>query len=643
VFPGSFPFLVQKFRVKSPYHHVHLVWLLLALIGLGASGCYKTSPEKPSDKLEEIDIGGETEDLSTITNGPRGLVGSKACIECHADIYNSYAKHPMWDSTELVENDDDRPWNKRDSHFVPGTSRVLMAKKDDQGDVIHSEAMYDDLGNIIYEQRHKMDYVVGSGQRAKAYIRQEGERLYMSPLNWYERSDVWALAPGYRMNDVRRFQRRVTEDCLGCHSGFPNSLLAGKDRFASPPFHERSIGCERCHGEGANHVAYQGKDGLSNLTGDSIVNPSKLSIEQREAICYQCHLEARARVLRPRKSHLDFRPGMVLSDVWAIVDFGTEVDGTNKTRSVNHVQQMRDSICYIKSQKEIGCISCHDPHSTPSPEEKIDFYRTRCNSCHTGESASKPLCTEVQAKRDLLQDDCAACHMPSLDSSNMSHVAQTDHRILKHRVTDQPEGKAPSSLSFFDDHGDRFSESERKRNLALGTIIHMQRRGITIPESVYVFLTEIAKTRPDDAPVYAALGALAQSRNEIAKAREFYQTALKAEPDLDTALDGIFDISFMSEDWESCIKYSSELLKSEPRYGRLIAMRGEAFARLGQIDKAIAEWEQAVEIAPGFVPLRQLLVEAYSQKGNLVKADYHAGVLKGLKTATVPESMKNAR
>lgn len=179
---GSFPFLVQKFRVKSPYHHVYLVWLFAAFFGLGATGCYETSPKEHSNKIEEIDLGGETGDSSTSTNGHRGLVGSKACIECHTDIYDSYTKHPMWDSTELVVNDDDRPWKQRDSHLVPGTSRVLIAKKDDQGDVIHSEVMYDDLGNMIYEQRHVMDYVVGSGQRAKAYIRQEGERLYMPRL-----------------------------------------------------------------------------------------------------------------------------------------------------------------------------------------------------------------------------------------------------------------------------------------------------------------------------------------------------------------------------------------------------------------------------------------------------------------------------
>jgi tetratricopeptide (TPR) repeat protein len=156
-------------------------------------------------------------------------------------------------------------------------------------------------------------------------------------------------------------------------------------------------------------------------------------------------------------------------------------------------------------------------------------------------------------------------------------------------------------------------------------------------------LLEISKSRSNDAPLFAALGALAQSRNEIAKAKEFYKTALTADPDFDAALDGIFDIAFIQEDWPLCLVYSDKLLESEPRYGRIIAMRGEAFARLGQIDKAIAEWEKAVEIDPGFEVLRQMLVDAYSQQGNNYQAEVHAALLRKLQSATIPDSIKGVR
>ena len=568
-----------------------------------------------------------------------GLVGSKACSECHSEIFDTYTKHPMWNSTIEVSEDDSRPWNNGDRFWIKGKKRVLSSTKDPHGNVLHSESMFDKAGKLIYEQPYRMDYVVGSGQRAKAYIRQVEERLYVSPLNWYAQGELWGLAPGYRLDDIRRFQRRATEDCLGCHTGFPHSLMSGSDRFANPPFHERSIGCERCHGPGAGHVAAQTLVTDEADLEDQIVNPAKLTIEQREAVCYQCHLEARARVLRPGKSHLDFMPGMVLSDVWAIVDFGTEVNSDGETRSVNHVQQMRDSTCFIKSEKQMGCISCHDPHSTPSPEQKVDYYRSRCNECHNGQSERKPLCADTIANRELVGDDCTSCHMPSLQSTNMAHVAQTDHRVLRRPSKESVQKSGGTTLTFFDNHGDRFTGNEKERNLVLGTIIHCQRRGIPIPESVYPFLLEISKSRPDDAPVFAALGALAQSKNEIVKAREFYRKALDANPDLDAALDGLFDIAFLEEDWRACVEYSEKLLLSEPRYCRVIAMRGEAFARLGDLDRAIAEWEKAVEIDPGFELLRQMLFQAYTQKGEKEKAAYHASFLEKLQTASMPSDL----
>ncbi|MEZ6138631.1 MAG: hypothetical protein R3C53_27420 [Pirellulaceae bacterium] len=41
---------------------------------------------------------------------------------------------------------------------------------------------------------------------------------------------------------------------------------------------------------------------------------------------------------------------MRLSDVWAVLDFGQGVTADGRTRSVNHVQQMRDSRCFVASE-----------------------------------------------------------------------------------------------------------------------------------------------------------------------------------------------------------------------------------------------------------------------------------------------------
>ena len=43
---------------------------------------------------------------------------------------------------------------------------------------------------------------------------------------------------------------------------------------------------------------------------------------------------------------------------------------------------MHESRCYRASAGGFGCISCHDPHRRPAPEERAGYYRGRCLECH---------------------------------------------------------------------------------------------------------------------------------------------------------------------------------------------------------------------------------------------------------------------
>lgn len=144
------------------------MWLLVVYVGLGAVGCNKLKPVKSSSEAVEFEREIDSAQPMSDSQEHNGLVGSDACLECHTDIYRSYKKHPMWASTIEVGDDDDRPWKKGNLHFVPGKSRVLASKKDSQGNVVHSEIIFDELGKPIYEQSHKMDYVIGSGQMDNA-------------------------------------------------------------------------------------------------------------------------------------------------------------------------------------------------------------------------------------------------------------------------------------------------------------------------------------------------------------------------------------------------------------------------------------------------------------------------------------------
>ena len=39
-------------------------------------------------------------------------------------------------------------------------------------------------------------------------------------------------------------------------------------------------------------------------------------------------------------------------------------------------------VVFVASQRQLGCISCHDPHRLPAPADKAAYYRRRCLECH---------------------------------------------------------------------------------------------------------------------------------------------------------------------------------------------------------------------------------------------------------------------
>ena len=125
------------------------------------------------------------------------------------------------------------------------------------------------------------------------------------------------------------------------------------NRFAKDFLVEASIGCERCHGSGVEHVKYHSPrvDPAMRRHADPIVNPAKLSADQRDGVCFQCHLSGESKVLRAGRSSYDFRPGDRISDIWVTL-VNQPVNGSpiTNSRAVSHVEQMVSIKCYINSQ-----------------------------------------------------------------------------------------------------------------------------------------------------------------------------------------------------------------------------------------------------------------------------------------------------
>ncbi|TDI75110.1 MAG: hypothetical protein E2O84_04805 [Bacteroidetes bacterium] len=152
----------------------------------------------------------------------------------------------------------------------------------------------------------KFDFVLGSGNAARAYVTVNNGELHELPLRWFSRRTGWALSPGYERNNVR-FDRTLTSRCMSCHNAYPEQIPFVSGKFINVP---EGISCERCHRAGALHV----EERLAEFTPrDSIdltiINQTHLSISRQIDVCQQSHTTGAATVLKEGRGDFDFRPG----------------------------------------------------------------------------------------------------------------------------------------------------------------------------------------------------------------------------------------------------------------------------------------------------------------------------------------------
>src|SRR6266481_5170524 len=136
-----------------------------------------------------------------------------------------------------------------------------------------------------------------------------------------------------------------------------------------------------------------------------------MSMVDRSLIPQSCHQ-------RGGRHAYDFRPGDLLTDyVRHYVLASTEQKSLG---AVTQVEALSQSACKRKSGEAMSCTSCHNPHASPSAEERVSYYRGKCLACH-GEAFG--------AKHHPEQADCTRCHMSASLSTDIAHTQVTDHRI----------------------------------------------------------------------------------------------------------------------------------------------------------------------------------------------------------------------
>jgi predicted CXXCH cytochrome family protein len=316
-------------------------------------------------------------------------VGSAACKDCHAEIYD------RWKDT-LMANVVRDPREHPDA-ILPDLSKpdpLLTFTKDDIA--------------LVYGSKWK-----------QRYFTKVGDDYFPYPAQWDVMHQVWRQyfvrdntdwwTPFYPPDNM---QRPTGPLCDGCHS-------VNYDVATKTPT-EWNVGCEKCHGAGSEHAE---QPLVSN-----IMNPAKLDYVQANDVCIQCHSQGKPLENPIEGRYYDwpvgFHVGMKLADFWQLEEhkpgdttFTHFADGTahkNRMQGNDYVQ----SLMYTR---DVTCSSCHDPHGTENNAMLRKPVESICLDCHGPNSQNGPRTPTIEAHTHHAAgsegNECVSCHMPKIEQT----------------------------------------------------------------------------------------------------------------------------------------------------------------------------------------------------------------------------------
>ncbi len=361
-------------------------------------------------------------------------VGMQVCGSCHLDKVQTFVHTGMGLSFDTASPQKSSA-NLHTNHVIYDSINDFHYYPYWAGDKLYVKEFRLRNLDTVYQRTEEITYIIGSGQHTNSHLIKKGDYIVQAPFTWYAQDEKLDLPPGFENGANSRFSRVIDQECMSCHNGLPVMMPDSKKAFSYVP---NGIDCERCHGPGSLHVSNR----LAGLIPEgekdlAIVNPSKLAWERQIDVCQRCHLQGN-NVLKQGKTFNDFRPGMVLSDVFEI--FLPEYEGDDQLFNMaNHADRFQHSQCFIQSSeagKTFTCITCHNPHVSVKETATASFNKA-CMSCHPDEKD----CKEILEVRIGVDDNCITCHMPQSGTEDIPHVTVHDHKIGVHKgVTTNSKG-----------------------------------------------------------------------------------------------------------------------------------------------------------------------------------------------------------
>jgi predicted CXXCH cytochrome family protein len=315
--------------------------------------------------------------------------GSSVCKTCHEGIYARWSKTRM---ANIVRDPRAHP-----DAILPDLSKpnpIFPFSKDDVA--------------LVYGSKWK-----------QRYFKKVGDDYFVIPAQWDVTHKTWApyfVKEGTdwwaSLYPADNFKRPTSALCDGCHS--VNFDIRSKSVT------EWNVGCEKCHGPGAEHAAHPSRA--------NIVNPARLDYVQANDVCIQCHSQG-----QPLKNPMEgkyydwpvgFRVGLKLSDYWRLEEhkLGTTTF-THFADGTGHKNRMQgnDFTSSLMYTRGVACFTCHDVHGTANDADLKKPASTLCLDCHGPKSPNGPHAASIEQhthhKAGSAGSECVNCHMPKIEQT----------------------------------------------------------------------------------------------------------------------------------------------------------------------------------------------------------------------------------
>lgn len=554
--------------------------------------------------------------FSPSANG--GYVGSAACSRCHLEIANHFAKASMGHSLTPITPEFLRTLPIPAEFYDPKFNHHFEVHAAD-GKLYQSEYQTGSDGNEVFRNAHELGWIIGTGENGFGALLRRGDYLFQAPLSYYTKAAGWNLSPGYQNGDYG-FNRIIQPGCIYCHSGRPQPVAGFDGKYESTPFTQTSVGCENCHGPGAAHVQAMGRgEDYGKEADPTIVNPARLTGQLADDICMSCHQIGDARILQPGKTYQDFRPGQPLDKTLAIFQIPPTRDNPPQDDHVEHYYSMSLSKCFratrsLPADKQLRCISCHDPHVEPTKAEAPAYFNGKCMNCHTGTS-----CTATAAVRQATTpiDNCIGCHMPKRDIRVISHSSDTNHRIVVRPDEPFPDETFSQTTSAMPDLIQLNPAGERGAKAAapsaLAQLLAYGELKLARPQftaSWLKTLSALETSTPENAIVQAALGQRDLKDHKLAEAIDHLQHSLRLDPLQTNAYVDLSEAEDQSGHAEEAIAAARRAVELDPFVADLQKTLVFRLINGKHYDEAQASMEKYLENFPEDEFMRKMLAMA---------------------------------